>query len=124
MKGILKFFITMIVMALALMVALPNTGQAGENEQLKKYYKDYISKCILKNQSKAGLQTSKSANLRSSGALCAQKVAFLTRNRDVLVDEMIENKIGTKPYKIDYYLNKRFYETKRLVSTDLKSPAN
>ena len=78
MKGRV-FFITILVMALALMVALPNTGQAGENEQLKKYYKDYISKCILKNQSKAGLQNSKSANLRSCGALSKQKVIFLTK---------------------------------------------
>lgn len=109
MKGRV-FFITMVAMALALMVALPNTGQAGENEQLKKYYKNYISKCILKNQSKAGLQTSKSANLRSCGALSKQKVVFLTNNQNMLVNEMIKNQVGTKPYKVEYYLNKRFHE--------------
>ena len=109
MKGRV-LFIAILVMALALMVALPNTGQAGENEQLKKYYKDYISKCILKNQSKAGLKNSKSANLRSCGALSKQKVVFLTNNQNMLVNEMIKNKVGTKPYKVEYYLNKRFHE--------------
>lgn len=110
MKGRV-FFITMVVMALALMVALPNIGQAAENEQLKKYYKDYISKCISKNQSKVGLQASKSANLRSCGALSKQKVIFLTNNQNMLVNEMIKNQVGKKPYKIEYYLNKRFHET-------------
>ena len=113
-----------MLMVVILIGALPATGQTGDEGQLEKYYNEYISKSISKNQSKASLQASKSANLRSSGALCAQKVTFLTSNRDTLVNEMIENKIGTKPYKIDHYLNKRFYETKRLVSTDLSSPAN
>jgi len=28
--------------------------------------------------------------------------------KDILVDEMIEQDIGQKPYKIEKYLNKRF----------------
>ena len=102
------FFISIVVMALALMVALTDTGHAGENEQLIKYYKEYISKCISKNKSKATLQTSRSENLRRSGVIYEQKAVFLTNNQNVLLDEMIRKKIGTKPYKIDYYLNKRF----------------
>lgn len=104
------FFISMVAMALALMVALPYTGLPGENEQLANYYKEYISKCICKNESKAALlQTSRSENLRRSGAIYEQKAVFLTNNQNVLVDEMIRMKIGTKPYKVDYYLSKRFY---------------
>ena len=111
--------ISTMLMVVILVGALPATGQADEEGQLEKYYNEYISKSILKNQSKTSLQYSKSENLRSSGAVCEQKVAFLTSNRDTLVDEMIQNKIGTKPYKIDYYLNKRFHETKSLLSTNL-----
>ncbi len=109
MKGRALITITM-VMAVALTVALPDAGQTGENEQLKKYYNDFISKCISKNKSKTDLQASRSANLRSCGALSKQKVIFLTNNQNMLVDEMIKNKIGTKPYKVEYYLNKRFHE--------------
>ena len=112
MNGKALFAVTMVV-AFALMVILPNTGQTGENEQLKKYYQDYITKCISKNQSKATLQTSKSENLRNSGNLSKQKIIFLTNNQNTLVNEMIKNKVGTKPYKIDYFLNKKFHETKR-----------
>ena len=104
------FILTALVMGAILMVAVSVTAQGAETEQLKKYYKDYISKCIFKNQSKAGLQTSKSANLRSCGALYKQKVVFLTNNQNMLVNEMIKNQVGKKPYKMEYYLNKRFHE--------------
>ena len=104
------FVIATIVMVFIFVGALPGTVMGGENEQLKKYYKDYISKCISKNQSKTALQTSKSKNLRSCGTLSKQKVIFLTNNQNMLVNEMIKNQIGTKPYKIEYYLNKKFHE--------------
>ena len=102
--------VVMLLLVLTTLGAFPAIGLSGENEQLENYYNDYISECILKNQSKAGLQTSRSENLRSCGALSEQKVIFLTHSRDKLIDEMIENEIGTKPYKIEYYLNKRFHE--------------
>jgi hypothetical protein len=110
MRGI-SFVITSMIMVVILIGAIPATGQASENEQLRKYYNNYILKCISKNQSKAALQTSRSANLRSCGALSKQKVVFLTHNQNLLIDEMLKHKVGTKPYKVEHYLNKRFHET-------------
>ena len=104
------FIITAMIIVFIVIGALSATVLGGENEQLKKYYKDYISKCISKNQSKTAFQTSKSKNLRSCGTLSKQKVIFLTNNQNMLVNEMIKNQIGTKPYKIEYYLNKKFHE--------------
>ncbi|MBW2443781.1 MAG: hypothetical protein JRH12_25140 [Deltaproteobacteria bacterium] len=102
------FFTSIVAMAFALMVALPDAGHAGEIEQPAKYYKEYISNCICKYESKAALQTSRSVNLRRNGAIYEQKAVFLKNYQNVLVDEMIREEIGTKAYKIDYYLNKRF----------------
>lgn len=104
------FIITALVMVAILMGTISSTAQGTGNEQLRKYYNEFISKCISKNHSKAGLQSSKSANLRSCGTLSKQKVVFLTNNQNMLVNEMIKNQIGTKPYKIEYYLNKRFHQ--------------
>ena len=106
-----KFFaiLAMVMMAI-LMGAILATAQGADNEQLRKYYNEYISKCISKNLSKTGLQSSRSANLRSCGTLSKQKVVFLTNNQNMLVNEMIKKQIGTKPYKIEYYLNKRFHQ--------------
>ena len=105
------FVFATVIMAVILTGAVTASGQNGENEKLRKYYKDYISKCISKNRSKASLQDSKSANLRSCGALSKQKVRYLMNNQNTLVNEMVENQVGTKPYKIEYYLNKRFHQT-------------
>ena len=104
------FIITTVITCVILTGVISATGQSSENEQLRKYYQEYISKCISKNKAKAGLEASKSANLRSCGALSKQKVVFLTNNQNALVEEMIKKKIGTKPYKVEYYLNKRFHE--------------
>jgi hypothetical protein len=108
-----KFVIATIIMVFIFMGALSATGKGGQNEQLKEYYKDYIAKCISKNQSKAGLQASKSANLRSCGVLSQKKVIFLTNNQNMLVNEMIEKQVGKKPYKIEHYLNERFFQAYR-----------
>ena len=112
MKAI-TLIIATLLMVFTLIGAFPEKGFSGEAEQLRKHYYEYISESISKNQSKANLQNSKSDNLRSCGILCEQKVVFLTNNREILVDEMIENQIGTKSYKIDYYLNKRFFEAQK-----------
>lgn len=105
------FRITKIILVVILIGAISVAVQASKNEQLRTYYKEYISKCISKNHSKASLQTSKSKNLRSCGIISKQKAIFLTDNLDMLVNELINNEIGKKPYKIDHYLNHRFYAT-------------
>ena len=110
MKG-RGFTITVMAMVLALIVVSPDTGQAEEYEQLKEYYQNYISECIVKNQSKVDLQNSILLNMQACGIVALQKVSFLTNNQDILIDEMIKNNIGQKPYKVDYYLNKKFHET-------------
>jgi hypothetical protein len=111
MKGRASAAIT-VVLVIYLIAVFSNTGWTGENEQLVKYYKKYISNCICKNESKAALlQTSKSVNLRKDGAIYKQKAVFLTNHQNVLVDEMIRKEIGKKPYKVDYYLNKKFNGT-------------
>ena len=112
MKAI-TLIIAALLMVFTLIGAFPLKGFSGEAEQLKKHYNDYISQSIAKNQSKASLQNSRSVKLRICGVLCEQKVVFLTNHRETLVDEMIENQIGTKAYKIDHYLNRRFYKMER-----------
>ena len=44
------------------------------------------------------------------GVRAEKEAAFLAYNKATLVDEMIKLDIGQKPYKIEYYLNKRFSE--------------
>jgi len=103
-----------IVIALiaALITAIPvrTLGQSQPVDPLKKFYETCLSEEIAKCQSKTILKNSKSKNLRLTAETAAQKATFLTLNRKMLVEEMIEQDIDTKRYQIDFYLNKRFYE--------------
>jgi hypothetical protein len=105
-----------ILVVIALSGAYSMTAQAEETEQLRKLYSGCIVEAITRCQSKSGLVSSKSENLRTSGLLARQKAVFLTDSHDVLVEEMVANDVGTRPYQIDYYLNRRFHENKNLVS--------
>jgi hypothetical protein len=53
---------------------------------------------------------SRSENLRSCSRLAILKAIFLSGNREQLIREMVANDVAMKAYKVDYYLNKRFYE--------------
>ena len=77
---------------------------------LKEFYEICIEKKIAKCQSKIILKTSRSKNLQLTAESASEQISFLTLNKATLINEMIELNIGQKPYKIEYYLNSRFYE--------------
>ncbi len=90
--------------------AVQIAAESQSDEQLNKFYESYISGKISKSQSKTFLKTSRSENLRLAAEKAEKKARFLNLKKDILVDEMIKQDIGQKPYKIEYYLNKRFSE--------------
>jgi hypothetical protein len=47
--------------------------------------------------------------LRRAAALSCMKAAYLKDYKDELIQEMIKADIGTRSYKIQYYLNQRFF---------------
>jgi hypothetical protein len=121
---IFAYALMTMVMVVALIGAYAMTAEASEAEQLRNLYSNYIIESISKSHSKSGLVKSKSENLKESGALARQKAIFLTVNHDKLVDEMVEKEVGTKPYQIDYFLNKRFHESNNLVSSAASTSSN
>ena len=89
---------------------LPSTCISGDKEELAQFYQDFIANEIHQCQAKAYLVKSRSEKLRFCAAGKLKKAAFLQNNKDMLIKEMIKNDIGVKPYKIDYFLNKKYYE--------------
>lgn len=107
--------------------AVQIAAESQSDEQLNKFYDNYIAKKIADNQSKTNLKTSRSENLRLRAAKAEKQATFLTLNRDILVDGMIEQDIGQKPYKIEKYLKKRFSEYSdclRLAESNNLTPIN
>ena len=91
----------------------PVKAQSGSNDDLVKYYENCIAKKIYNCKCKTVLKTSRSVNLQRKADLAARQVTFLTTNKNLLIHEMVERKISPKQYKVEYYLNKRFYEMNR-----------
>ena len=104
--------------------AVQIAAESQSDEQLNKFYEDYISEKIAKSQSKTSLKTSRSENLRLAAEKAEKQVRFLTLNKDILVDEMIKQDIGQKPYKIERYLKKRFSDCLQLADTGSQVKCN
>lgn len=115
----MRFLRSMILFWASVMI-LSGTAQLSAQSQpegqLEKYYEAFIAEKIAKCQSKIELEKSRSENLRQDAAIAAEKARFLSLNTDVLIEEMVEQDIGKKPYKIDAFLNKKFFDGNRRLS--------
>ena len=105
-----KWIVTALIGVLITTSAVNIAAQSQPVELQKKFYETCLSEKIIRHQTKTILKNSNSKNLRLDAETAAQKATFLTLNRNMLVEEMIEQDIDLKGYQIDFYLNKRFYE--------------
>lgn len=87
-------------------------AQPQNHEQLNSFYENCILNKIDKCQSKMILlKTTRSKNLQQAAEKAKEQYRFLLLNKNALIDEMHEQRIGQKNYKVERYLNRRFYET-------------
>lgn len=105
-----EWIITALIGVLVTISSVKIAAQSQPTDPQKKFYETCLSEKIAKYQSKTVLKNSKSKNLRLTAETATQKARFLTLNKNMLVEEMIEQDIDTKRYLINFYLNKRFYE--------------
>jgi hypothetical protein len=105
-KTLIVFFLVWIIIFIGV---FPSTCTSSDKKELAKLYEACISCEIQKCEAKTALCKSRSAKLRSCAAKKLKKMEFLKNNKDMLIKEMIKNDIGVKPYKIEYFLNKKFY---------------
>jgi hypothetical protein len=68
------------------------------------FYEVWIDREIGRCQLRAELVNSRAESLRSYGVKAAARAAFYRRSKHKLVREMIEESVGTKPYKVNYFL--------------------
>jgi len=106
-------FVTILVLFLGSFPALCDDNQ--KNSQLKKYYENFINERISKCQSKAQLKESKSIHLRNCAFMEIKKANYFIANKEMLINEMVINDIGVKQYKIEYFLNTKFFENNGIL---------
>ncbi|UCE55813.1 MAG: hypothetical protein JSV31_10275 [Desulfobacterales bacterium] len=98
-----------VIAFLSLFWSTSAVSQQSGTEDLKFLYSAAIDKVILHCKNKTDLRHSRSEHLRRSAALSCMKAAYLKGYKDELIQEMIKADIGTSSYKIQYYLNQRFF---------------
>ena len=107
----MKTFIVLIVFGVVFVIgAFSVSGDTGVGKDPAAFYANCIDRKITCCDCKGKLWNSRSKNLRSCSRLAILKAIFLSANREQLIREMETNAVAMKPYKVDYYLNKRFYE--------------
>jgi hypothetical protein len=90
--------------------------------QKKVIYSGYIDTMIVTCESKIRVCDSRSRSICDESALYTLKESFLRTNKSELVQEMIEQNVGIKPYQMTYFLNKRFFEVLRRVADHCQRP--
>ena len=83
-------------------------SQRTDTLDLKSIYSAAIDKAIAHCKAKTSYRNSKSENLQRAAALSCMKAAFFNDFKVQLIENMIKVNIGSKPYKIHYYLNQKF----------------
>jgi hypothetical protein len=98
-----------IIICLSLIWLSPVAGQSPESANLTAVYSDAIDDAIAHCKSKTALRNSRSEKLQRAAALSCMKEAFFKDYKNELIEDMLKADIGTKPYKIQYYLNQKFF---------------
>lgn len=103
-------FIIFPIATILIFYAIPVMSQQSAETNLKAFYEASIDERISKCESKtAALRNSRFANVRSAAEMARLKAAYLSKYKEIIVQDMLDRKIGGKPYKIDHYVNQRFF---------------
>ena len=107
----MKTFLILVAFSVVLVLgAFSASGDIDVDRDPAAFYTNCIDKKITCCDCKGRMWNSRSKNLRSCSRVAILKAIFLSANREELVREMVSNGVALKRYKVDYYLNKRFYE--------------
>jgi hypothetical protein len=88
--------------------------------QLNSYYGECIDREILQCQRKAAFIACESESLRRWARVHMLKAKYYKINKEELIGEMVAQRLDPEQYKIEYFLNKSFYNHYDRVSLESK----
>ena len=71
-------------------------SEESNSDQLTKFYENFIMEKIAQCYSKAELLKSSFSNIQNWAEVEFSKKAFFSKNKDILIKELIKNDIGIK----------------------------
>lgn len=108
-----KLLLLLGIILLMLIWVSPITAQDSIGDKHISLYRMIVNERILKCEIKATRYNSNSKNIRKEAALAKLQAKYLKNNKEKLVQNMIDNDIGTKPHQVNYYLIKNFFANLR-----------
>ena len=100
--------VIVLATALGILPAHGNNTKAVETKaKLAILVDDYIACCDAKSE----MRNSRSENIRRSAMRSRMKAAYYIHAREELVEEMLENNVAPKAYKVRRFLNDKFHST-------------
>jgi hypothetical protein len=89
------------------------SAHSGNDNDLKAYYENCIDNRIKCCNCKALRWDSKSKKISCCAMIAMLKAAYFRENKNLLIEEMNAKNIGKKQYKVDHYLNEKFFKVYR-----------
>lgn len=102
-----KFMIIIVVLVgMLFLVSLLH----ADNTSRESYYNDYITLKIAKCERQATMIDAKSEHIRKSAKMKNMQAKFFAKHREKLVKIMMAQNVEMKPYQVDYFLIKTFFD--------------
>jgi hypothetical protein len=112
-----RFMITLAVFASLAVVAI--AGAENNDAALRAQYAEQVDVILMHCDQKSRFSRSAGRHLRQCASMNCQKSSFIRNNRQLLLDEMARDCIQAKPYKVEYFINERFFSIIRGNNPDL-----
>jgi hypothetical protein len=117
MNARLNFLILAIVLVIVLPIGVYSQMKNTDNNP--EFYEKTINQIISCCSSKSLMANSEHENIRVAGELALKKARFCMIYKQQLIDEMVRMDLPPKTYKINYFVNSKFYEIeKNNISND------
>jgi hypothetical protein len=108
-EGAMKRLIfTIVAIVGLLLVASLAHADMSESEM---YYHDHITNKIINCERIASMENHSNSCMVQLIEMRSAQANFYRKHRKELVKEMVESDLGKEPYKIDYFLVKKFQES-------------
>ena len=97
-----------VIALVAVIFAMPALGDDTKALETRAQLEALIDKYIACCGTKSELLNSRSENIRKSAIRSCRIASFCVTSKEALVQEMLENNIEPKPYKISRFLNEKY----------------
>ena len=111
--------ILVLVVTIFLCIGSNAIGGDTKGAEMTIVYEELLDQHIARWDAKREMSGSGLENVRRAAAIATLKGAFAKGYRKELIESMIEEGVEPKDYKVQLYLNERFYSLVRKMSPTL-----